>query len=204
MTQQIDYYLSSVSPFTYLGHQRLLQTASAEGALINYLPMRLGPVFAASGALPLPQRPQCRRDYRLLELQRWARKHKLPINLQPRFFPADPGLADCCAIALQLQGRDPGTFIGQVLAACWTQERNISSREVLAELLEQGGFDVDAVLEQAVSAEVLAQYDRNTEQAVERGILGAPAYLLNGEQFWGQDRIELLADALAANAAAAG
>ncbi|MFC6671957.1 DsbA family protein [Marinobacterium aestuariivivens] len=78
MGQQIDYYLSSISPFTYLGHARLLQTAADAGANIRYLPIRLGPVFTASGAKPLNERPQPRRDYRLVELERWSKKRARP------------------------------------------------------------------------------------------------------------------------------
>ena len=196
MSQRIDYYFTSLSPFTYLGHQKLLNMAEETDAEVCFKPVRLGQVFAQSGAKPLPERPVARQKYRLLELERWAKKRELPINLHPAFFPTDPGLADCCTIALQESGHNAGVFVAQVLAACWAEEKNIADETVLSELLSSLNFDAQEVLQQARSAGVQAIYDKNTENANEQGVLGAPAYLLNGEQFWGQDRLELLEDSL--------
>ncbi|MFC6671956.1 2-hydroxychromene-2-carboxylate isomerase [Marinobacterium aestuariivivens] len=119
-----------------------------------------------------------------------------PLNLQPRFFPADPSLADRCIIALQEARQDPAAFVEQVLTACWQEDRNIADPDILLDLLEHCGQDGAKVMLSAEADEIAAIYDSNTEQAIEFGILGVPAYVFNGEQFWGQDRLELLADAL--------
>ncbi|NVK40287.1 MAG: 2-hydroxychromene-2-carboxylate isomerase [Oceanospirillaceae bacterium] len=196
MRPRIDYYFDSLSPFTYLGHARLLQIAADASAEICYLPVKLGPVFAASGAKPLAERPQPRRDYRLLELDRWSKKRGRPLNLQPRYFPVDTDLANRCIIALQADGRDPAQFVDRILAACWSEEQNIADPALIRDRLEACGFDADQVCTRAASDEIRARYDQNTDQAVASGILGAPAYVLDGEQFWGQDRLELLEDKL--------
>ena len=120
----------------------------------------------------------------------------MPVNLKPAHFPTDPGLADRCVIALQEAGKDAGEFVQRALAACWAEERNIAEEAVIRDILTSLQFDAEAVLRSADSSDVADQYDRNSDEAVERGVLGAPAYLLNGEQFWGQDRIELLAETL--------
>ena len=196
MTQHIDYYLTSISPFTYLGHTTLLQIAKDARAKIRYKPVKLGQVFAVSGALPLAERPKCRQAYRLLEIGRWAKKRGLPVNLHPAHFPTNPGLADSCVIALQEAGQDAGVFLGQVLAACWSQQKDIADEAVIREILTALDIDADALVNQAQSQQIQTLYEANSAEAIDRGVLGSPAYLLNGEQFWGQDRLELLAEAL--------
>ncbi len=196
MSAQIDYYFTSLSPFTYLGHRTFMAIAAAANASVRFKPVKLGQVFAASGALPLPKRSPSRQAYRLLELSRWAAKRGLPINPQPAFFPTDPALADHCIIALQEQGLQPDLFVGSVLAACWAEDLDIADQGVIQRLLSDQDLDVDQLISVADSDAIEAIYDRNTEQAIAEGVLGAPAYLLDGEQFWGQDRLELLAEAL--------
>jgi 2-hydroxychromene-2-carboxylate isomerase len=198
MSQKIDYYFTSLSPFTYLGHSKFLQISAETETEIRFKPVKLGQVFGESGAKPLPERPKCRLEYRLVELTRWAKKRELAINLQPAHFPTDPGLADRCVIALQEAGEDAGAFLGQVLAACWAEDKNIADEAVLRELLTILKFNADDVIQQASSETIEAIYTSNTADAIEQGVLGAPSYLLNGEQFWGQDRLELLADTLRA------
>lgn len=196
MTQQLDYFFTSISPFTYLGHLTFLQIAKDAEAKICYKPMKLGQVFAKSGATPLPERPECRLAYRFVELERWAKKRDLPITLQPAHFPTDPSLADRCVIALQEQGYNPGPFIELVLSACWAQEMNIADEGVIRYILTTLNINDDRIIHLAESQEIHVIYDSNTADAIEQGVLGAPAYFLEGEQFWGQDRLELLADTL--------
>ncbi|TYC56852.1 2-hydroxychromene-2-carboxylate isomerase [Marinobacter sp. BW6] len=196
MSPKIDYYFTCISPFTYLGHRVFLETARKAGAEVNFKPVKLAKVFANSGAKPVPERPVCRQEYRLLEIERWARKRDLKVNLKPAHFPTDPGLADRCVIALQQAGENPGEFVQQALAACWAEEKNIADEGVIRGILNSLELDADALIEAAGSSAMADQYDVNSEEAVSQGVLGAPAYLLNGEQFWGQDRVELLAETL--------
>ena len=128
MNPEIDYYFTCISPFTYLGHRAFLETARNTGAKVNFKPVKLAKVFANSGAKPVPDRPVCRQEYRLLEIERWARKRDLPVNLKPAHFPTDPGLADRCVIALQEAGEDPGEFVQRALAACWAEERTLPKK----------------------------------------------------------------------------
>jgi len=193
---EIDYYFTSISPFTYLGHSHFLKIAKEAGAQVNFKPVKLGEVFAESGATPLPQRPKSRLDYRLIELGRWAKKRGLPINNQPSFFPTSPVLADKCIIALQASGAEAGAVIGQILAACWEHEKDIADESTLREILKAHNIDADVLLASAQSQAIEEIYTNNTNDAINAGVLGAPSYLLNGEQFWGQDRLELLEETL--------
>lgn len=195
----IDYFLTLVSPFVYLGHRALLEVAKEHGAEVCFRPVALMGVWEHSGAVPLPQRPQSRQDYRLIELQRWREKRGVPLNLHPKHFPTNPTLADRSVIALVEADADPADYAGAVLRACWAEDKDVAEADVLADLLEQAGHDAGAILAAAQSDAVAAIHKANTEAAVALGVVGAPGYVLNGEPFWGQDRIELLADALAAS-----
>jgi 2-hydroxychromene-2-carboxylate isomerase len=193
----IDYYFSLTSPFAYLGHAAFLKVAAEHGAEVRFRPVALPVVFEHTGGVPLPQRPKVRRDYRFIELQRWREVRGVPLNLQPKHFPADPTIAHLAVIALDRAGASPAAFMEAVFRALWAEERDIADRAVLAELLRGAGQVGDAVLAAAETDETAARHKANTEEAVAAGVIGSPTYVLNGEPFWGQDRIELLASALA-------
>jgi 2-hydroxychromene-2-carboxylate isomerase len=192
----IDYYFSLVSPFAYLGHARLLEVASKHVVDIVYRPVRIAGVFAESGALPLAQRPLVRQRYRLIELQRWREYRGLPLNLAPKHFPTDASLADRAVIAMLGMGGDPARYMGAVYRALWVEDRNIADREVLGELLVATGHPAEAVLSAADNDAIATIYDDNTVAATAVDLPGLPGYVLAGEPFWGQDRIELLDAAL--------
>lgn len=193
---EIDYYFTCVSPYAYLGHQALLDIAKRRGATINPKPFALFDVWKESGAVPVPQRPKMRQDYRLIELQRWREARGLALNLHPAGWPTDPTLADCAVIALDRAGGDALGLAGKLLAACWAEEANVADEEVVAERIRAVDGDPDAILGAARSEEVAGIRERNTNDAIAANAVGAPAYVLGGEPFWGQDRLALLDDAL--------
>ena len=194
MPLAIDYYLAPQSPWTYLGHERFVRMATAAGATVRVLPIDLGgKIFPVSGGLPLGQRAPQRQAYRLVELARFRDSLHVPLNVKPKHFPV-PGddaarliiavdQADCAAAALRLAGA--------VLRAVWAQERDIASATTRAELLAESGLPAQHAAG-AQSPGVQALYERYTQQAIDAGVFGAPSYVLNGEIFWGQDRLDLL------------
>jgi carboxymethylenebutenolidase len=194
MPVTIDYYLSPQSPWTYLGHARFVQLAHDAGATVRVLPADYAQVFAVSGGLPLPKRAPQRQAYRLVELKRFSEHLGLPMNVQPRFFPVagDPSAkllvaveqADGAGAALDLAGR--------IFAACWVQQRDIADATTLAELLAEAGLPA-ARLAASNEAPALERYAANTAQAIAAGVFGAPSYVVDGEIFWGQDRLDFLA-----------
>ena len=193
--KSITYYFSLMSPWAYLGHDHFVDLAKRHGLTINFAPVFLGEVFAATGGLPLAQRPQSRQNYRILELQRWREKRGLPLNIRPKFWPFDVRLVDQTVIAIVQAGQDPAAFIGTAFAACWAGNKNLAEPEVLAPLLESVGLPAKLV-QQAGSDVVAAQYAANSASAIDQGAFGSPAYVWQGEVFWGQDRLDLLEDAL--------
>lgn len=197
MPRSISYYFSLVSPWTYLGHAAFLEVAARHGCTVAWRPVPLRSVFDETGGLPLPKRHPVRQRYRLLELQRWRERRNLPMVLQPKHFPYDPSLADRVVIAIADAGGDPAGFAGAVLAALWARDEDPSGPEALAALAEAAGFDGRALLAAAESDAMRRRYEAGFAEAVEAGVFGAPSYVLDGEVFWGQDRVELLDAALA-------
>ena len=194
MSRTVDYYFAPQSPWTYLGHQRFWTLARAAGATVRVLPVDLGKVFPISGGLPLPKRAPQRQAYRLVELKRYSDFLQIPLHPQPRYFPVAGDAAACLIIAVDLHdGAEAAMQLtGAILAAVWAQERNIADAQVLATLLTECGLDAKR-LAQAGSPEVRQRYEACTQQAIEAGVFGAPSYVIDGELFWGQDRLDFVA-----------
>lgn len=197
MPRTIDYYFSLVSPWAYIGHAPFMEIAQRHGVEVNFKPVFLGRVFAETGGLPLPQRHPARQRYRLVELQRWREKRGLSFNIKPKHWPFDVNLADRFAIAITVAGKSPDAFLRRAFAAVWEEERNLGDPVVLTELAEQAGLDSTSLMNVATGTTTEAIYALNLENAVAADVFGSPAYVLGGEVFWGQDRLDLLDDALA-------
>lgn len=194
MSLTIDYYLAPQSPWTYLGHARLQAIAQTHGAPIRVKPVDIGgQIFPASGGLPVGQRAPQRQAYRLVELQRFAQHLQLPLNLHPRFFPVAGDDASRLIIAVnQHDGADAAMRLcGALLALVWVQERNLADHAVLSEVLSEQGLAADR-LTQSLEPSTQALYQQHTEEALALGVFGAPTYVVNGELFWGQDRLDFL------------
>ena len=199
MGRTVDYYFAPQSPWAYLGHQRLADIVQRTGATVRVMPIDLGgKVFPISGGLPLGQRAPQRQAYRLVELQRFSQHLKLPLNLKPQYFPVGGDAAARLIIAADMdQGATAAmSMAGAILAACWAQERNMADDKVLAELLSEHGLPV-SLLEQSHSQTVQARYEACTQAAIDAGVFGAPSYVIDGELFWGQDRLDFVERALA-------
>jgi 2-hydroxychromene-2-carboxylate isomerase len=201
MARIIDYYFTINSPWTYLGHDLFHAIAAKHGALIRYKPVPLADVFDATGSLPLPKRPPARQRYRFVELQRWSDKRGLPLNLKPQHFPLDPTLINRTLVAVIAEGGDPGQLARSALAGVWAEDRNLNDEVTVRDLLSGVGFDADGVIAAARSEKVSQIFAKNGEEAIAADVFGAPAYVLDGEFFWGQDRLELLDDALSSGRA---
>jgi 2-hydroxychromene-2-carboxylate isomerase len=185
----IDYYYSHLSPWSYLGHQRLIDAANKANYTINFRPIDAGKVFAASGGLPLAKRPVQRRNYRLAELRRWRDETGLALNLQPKFHPAPDRCPAQIAIAAQLSGLDVGALSFALMRGCWAEDKNLADENTVAAIATAQGLDGPALLDQSKSEEVAARFEKYTEEAIEAGVFGMPWYIVDGEPFWGQDRL---------------
>ena len=199
MSLTVDYYLAPQSPWTYLGHQRFADMAKAAGAKIEVLPVDLGgKVFPVSGGLPLGQRAPQRQAYRLVELKRISEHLQMPLHVQPKYFPVAGDAAAKLIIAVGLNAGDAAAMAitGAVLQAVWMQQRNIADTADLAVLLSETGLPARR-LDDAQSPAVLARYETNTQRAIDAGVFGSPSYVIDGEIFWGQDRLDFVQRRLA-------
>ena len=186
MPKLVDYYLTPTSPWTYLGHERFAQIAKRHGATVAVKPVDYGVIFPQSGGLPLAKRAPQRQAYRLQELARWREHLGVPLNIHPKFFPADPAPAACLICAAPEQERM--ALAGACLRAVWAEERNIADASVLAEIAGRHGI-ADAP---AAIARGKVIYESNTREGMARQVFGAPTYVYGDELFWGQDRLDFL------------
>ena len=193
MSRHVDYYFAPQSPWTYLGHQRFAQIVGAARATLRVLPVDLGRIFPLSGGLPLGKRAPQRQAYRLVDLKRFSEQLKVPLNLHPRFFPVSGDDAARLITTVDLKdGTDAAMALsGAVLGAVWAQERNIADAQVLAQLLAECGL-AGTRLEEARSPAIDARYQAHTQEAIDAGVFGAPTYVVDGELFWGQDRLDFV------------
>ena len=199
MSHSVDYYFAPQSPWAYLGHQRFQSILKKSGASVRVMPIDLGgKVFPISGGLPLGQRAPQRQAYRLTELARFSKWLGAPLHLKPTFFPVSGDDAAKLIIAVDMAvGSDAAMIIsGAVLSAVWSQQRNIADEKTLVELLHVHHLPV-ACLEQSYSQAVHERYASYTQMAIDAGVFGAPSYVLAGEIFWGQDRLDFVDRALA-------
>jgi len=198
----IDYYVWLLSDWAYLGGVRFVQMAARHGVEINHIPMRMQDVYAGSGGILLANRSWQRQAYRITELKRWRTRLGIPVNIEPKFYPTDVDLASCMVIAGQRRSLPVAGFVNAVMRAIWAEDRDASDPAVLVALARQCGLDGPALLDAAGGESVREEYRHNTARALAAGVFGSPFYVFKGELFWGQDRLEMLEEAIVRSAAA--
>ncbi len=196
MNNEVVVYYALQSPWTYLGWQRFLDLVGERAIPTVFRPVKMAPVFQASGGLPLAQRPKQRQAYRMMELKRWREVLNQPLTLEPAFFPVDETLGALMVIAHGQQGGDIGALSHAMMRAVWVEERNLADRATLLAVAAEQGLDGEALLALAEAPSAADAYQANTEAAIADGIFGAPTFKLGDELFWGQDRLDLFARAL--------
>jgi 2-hydroxychromene-2-carboxylate isomerase len=194
--RQIDYYFSLTSPWAYIGHSLFREVVSTYNCVVNYKPVVLLDLFSETGGLPLVKRHPVRQRYRMLELQRWRDKRGLNFHLRPAHSPFNGRLADGVVIAAIEAGNDPDTFLRRAFSGVFEQQLDLADPATLVKLANDSGLPGEQLIARAYSDEISAAYEQNRLDGLAADVFGSPAYVLDGEVFWGQDRIELLADAL--------
>lgn len=200
MTKHVDYYVSLNSPWTYLGSKRFETIARKHHAHVTIWPVDFSSVFAVSGGLPLPKRAPQRQAYRLMELKRWRDALGVPLNLEPKFFPANELPAARCVIALRELGRmaDAIKLAHAVLNALWVEEKNTGDPPTLRGIIAGCGLDADSVIKASETPGIAEKRDSYTKYAIDQGVFGAPSFVIEREIFWGQDRLDFVERKLAA------
>jgi 2-hydroxychromene-2-carboxylate isomerase len=195
--KKIDYFFWINSDWAYLGHDRLEALTAKHQVRLDYKPVDLPYVYNQTGGVLLSKRAPERQRYRIQELKRWTERLGIHVNSQPRYMCPNGDFASCVVIAALRRGDGShGQLTKAILHAEWVLDQDISNPDVLARILEDLNLDVDGLMSVAQSAEVRAEYERNTLEAIQAGVFGSPSYVYDGEVFWGQDRLDFLEQAV--------
>ncbi|AXT28341.1 2-hydroxychromene-2-carboxylate isomerase [Ruegeria sp. AD91A] len=187
---QIDYFFATISPYSYLAGNRLEEIAAKHDASISYKPLDIMALFARTGGTPPKDRHISRIEYRAQELLRQSKNLGMEFNLQPAHWPTNMAPSSYAIIAAISDGSgDVGKLCQLILRACWAEEKDVAQDDVIRDCLATAGFDPElANSGLLVGAET---YAANLEEAVDRGVFGAPFYITpDGQRFWGQDRLD--------------
>lgn len=199
MAALIDYYFWMNSDWAYLGADRLEQIAARHSATIRYLPVNLPQVYARTGGVLLPKRAPERQAYRVAELKRWCKRLGIQVNPAPKFMCPNATLASSVVIAANKEGVHVASLYKAILAAQWCEERDISDPATLRDILVSQSLDANRLMSIAELPEIAETYQGNTDAAVAAGVFGSPSYVYRDELFWGQDRLDMLEECVAAS-----
>jgi len=194
----ITYIYSAHSAFAYLGSARLAQICAASDVTLVHKPILLSPVVEAQGSLPFAARTQAHVDYFFgREIERWAAYRRVPIvNYRPTYHDADYSLASGMIITLGESGAATDAMAHALLEAHWRDDIDLSDKASLHRIAEVLGHDAPALLAKAGGEAAQAQLRANSRWAKEQSVFGSPTYIVDGDPFYGQDRLELVAEAV--------
>jgi 2-hydroxychromene-2-carboxylate isomerase len=195
MTKQIEFLFDFGSPATYLAYRQLPKIAADRGAEIVWQPILLGGVHKATGnASPISVPAKGR--WMFGDLTKWAKRYGVPFKMNPHF-PINTIALMRGAIGVQMKmPEDFARYVDVVFKAVWEDGRNMGDPEEVAAVLREGGLDPDKIFALVGEQDVKDKLKANSDDAVERGAFGAPTYFVGSDMFFGQDRLEFVAEAL--------
>jgi 2-hydroxychromene-2-carboxylate isomerase len=195
MNKTVEYYFDFGSPAAYLASTQLPTLAAEASAIVAWRPMLLGGVFVATGNAS-PASIPAKGKYIFDDFSRFARRYRVPFNMNP-FFPINTITLMRIATGLQMR-QDPRfmDYCKAVYHAIWVDAHNMNDPSVVTKVLQTGGLDASALLALATEPAVKNKLKADTEAAVARGIFGAPTFFVDGQMFWGQDRLDFVREAL--------
>ena len=194
MSAPIDFYFVCISPWSYLAVDELKRVADANQRTVAFKPIDVGRSWGETGAgRPLGDRPQVLQDYRLVELPRWAAWRDTEINSHPKHFPVPYQLSSSVIIAACQAGADVYPLTRALMRGCWVDELDVSDADTVAKLADALGLDGPALLAAAETQAVADEMSANTTSALSAGAWSVPSFVVDGELFFGQDRLEMIA-----------
>jgi len=200
MTAAVECFFDFGSPTSYLAWTQLPGIAAPAGASIVWRPMLLGGVFKASGNAS-PAAVPAKGRWMAADIERWARRYRVPFRFNPHF-PINTLTLMRGAAGLQMRRpKEFAHYLATIYGAMWKDAANLGDPAVLAATLTGAGFDADAFAALVADPDVISQLVATTEEAVARGVFGAPTFFVGDEMFFGQDRLDFVAEALAAGRA---
>lgn len=189
----IEFYFDLSSPYSYFAATQLPALAERTGAQIAWKPMVLFAVFKATGN-DMPARVAAKAKYMLADLERWIAHYKVDFKMSSRF-PQNTIQAERLVLAGEDQGRAAETAL-RCFRGMWVDDLDMNDPAVLRRLAEESGLDADRAMAALETPEIKNRLRENTDQAIARGVFGAPAIFVGDEHFWGNDRLHFVEDAL--------
>ena len=197
MTKTVEFFFDVGSPAAYLAWTQIPKIAAAAGARVDYKPMLLGGVFQAT-ANKSPMEVPAKGSYMVKDLERFAKRYEVPFNHNPHF-PINTLTLMRGAAGLQM--RDAAKLIpygDAVYKAIWVDGKNMNDPATVGAVLQAAGFEPMALLAMTAEPEVKDRLKSVTQDAVSRGVFGAPTFFVDGQMYWGQDRLDFVQQALKA------
>jgi 2-hydroxychromene-2-carboxylate isomerase len=196
MIRSITFFFSVLSPWVYFSGPRFHAIAERAKARIEYRPIDLLRVLRDTGGQPLAQMHPSRREYRRIERERWSRSLGMPVSEKPKHHPVDESTAACMLLAAEATGRPLWPLAQAFLESVWVRDLDISDPATLERVAEERGYAGSALLAAAGTAEIHERFEACTAEALARGVFGVPTFIVDGERFFGQDRLDFVARAL--------
>lgn len=192
----IEFYFDFGSPAAYLAATQLPHIAADTGAALVWKPMLLGGVFQATGNhSPADIKPKG--PYMNADLKRFAKRYGVPFAHNPHF-PINTLLLMRGATGVQMQQPDRlAAYVDAVFQAIWVDGANMNDPATVGGVLQAAGFDAAELVALASAQPTKDQLKSATQEAVTRGVFGAPTMFVGDEMFWGQDRLDFVREALA-------
>ena len=195
---ELQCFYSLSSPWAYFMGPRLQDIVRRHRPKLVLKPYDFQEIVPRTGGVPLRTRPEPRKRYHEAELDRWRQHLGMPLALRPRHYPqavTDPDwnkYAGWMVIAAQAADLDAMRLSHALLRALWAEERDTADPDVRKAIANENGFDGAHLLAQERGAAVQALYRKFTAEAEKLGVFGAPTFVLDGELFWGQDRLDFV------------
>ena len=193
--KNLEFYFDFGSPASYLAYTQLPALCRETGAALVWKPMLLGGVFQATGNHS-PATIPAKGAYTFTDLDRFAKRYGVPLKQNP-YFPINTLTLMRGAAGMQL--REPARFepyMAAVFRAIWVNAQNLNDPATVAAALQAAGFDAAALLALTQEPEVKDRLKALTQEAIDRGVFGAPTFFAGGQMFWGQDRLDFVKEAL--------
>lgn len=195
MSKTLEFFFDLGSPASYLAYTQLPALCTETAAQLVYQPMLLGGVFKATGnASPITVPAKGR--YMFDDLARYAQRYQVTLRFNPHF-PINTLVLMRAVTGIQMRQPERfDDFVDCLFRALWVEGLHLGDPSVVANVLTEHGFDPEEVLALANDESVKAALKDKTEQAVQRGVFGAPSLFVGNQLFFGQDRLEFVREAL--------
>jgi len=195
MSKTVEFYFDLGSPATYLAYTQLPKICEQTDSRLVYVPILLGGVFKATGNAS-PATVPAKGRYMFMDLDRYAKRYAVPLKINPHF-PINTLVLMRAVTGMQLRHPERfAAFIDCLFKALWIEGRNLNDPATVGAVLSENGFDPEEILALSVDEDVKTALKQSTEKAVQRGVFGAPSMFVDGQLFFGQDRLDFVIEAL--------